>query len=391
MHRIAVKLDGTSVIAGCQQAESNATKFTAGGKGDRDSRNTIRWARGILRELRHGQTAAASRCKTSECKRCSHHLDEGAAIVIRCLTRTRLEFIVHVGTELWRIGELLDGAPVNRAARWPACLRSFSCGVGGLCGTVVATVMHVFCSLCRGRPSPIALAVASRAILVGVNVVLLDQLKSFVLGPCVCWLPNGKDFFGRTHVIDGVTVAVQAPSHGERLRAMHYFHLVNAAVTLHATHSTRDMRGVIEIGVITKLVNLDPFDGHTRFVALTHLGEARTVLMNLRVAIHACLRRWHCSVRCRLDGVVAVPAIETKLANVQRVAVRDWLFRLILAVECLWTKSISNQQRDVERSDRAHNQYEWKQRVRPAGKQESAHLFRSVAGVLAGVARGNAK
>ena len=191
-------------------------------------------------------------------------------------------------------------------------------------------------------------------------------------------------------MIDRVTVAIQAPSHGERLRAMNDFHLINAAVALQATHSTRDMRGMIEIGVITQLVNLDPFDGHARFVALTHLRETRTVLMNLRVAIHACLRGWHGSVRCRLDGVVAVPAIESKLANVQRVAVRDWLIRLILAVECLWTESVGNQQRDVERSDRAHNQYEWKQRVRPAGKQESAHLFRSVAGVLAGVARGNA-
>ena len=231
---------------------------------------------------------------------------------------------------------------------------------------------------------------ASRAVIIGVNVVFLDQLESLVLRPRVGWLPKSEDFFWRTHVIDGVTVAIQAPAHGERLRAMYDFHLINAAVALHATHSTRDMRGVIEIGVITKLVNLDPFDGHARLVTLTHRGEARTVLMNLRVAIHACLRRWHCSVRCRLDGVVAVPAIETKLANMQRVAVRDWLFRLILAVECLWTKSIGNQQRDVERSDRAHNQYEWKQRVRPAGKQESAHLFRSVAGVLAGVTRGNA-
>ena len=231
---------------------------------------------------------------------------------------------------------------------------------------------------------------ASRAVIVGVNVVLLDQLESLILGPRVGWLPKSEDFFWRTHVIDGVTVAIQAPAHGERLRAMYDFHLINAAVALQATHSTRDMRGVIEIGVIAQFVHLDPFDGHARLVTLTDLHKTRTVFMNLRVAIHACLRRRHGSVRCRLDGVVAVAAIETKFANVQRVAVRHWLLGLILAVECLWTKSIGNQQRDVQRSDRAHNQYEWKQRVRPAGKQESAHLFRSVAGVLAGVARGNA-
>ena len=55
-----------------------------------------------------------------------------------------------------------------------------------------------------------------------------------------------------------VAVALEAPTHTERLDLPDPVHGVHAAVTLHAAHATRDMRGVIEIGVIGKIMYADP-------------------------------------------------------------------------------------------------------------------------------------
>lgn len=224
------------------------------------------------------------------------------------------------------------------------------------------------------------------------NVVLLDELKSLILGPSIGGQPQGKDLIGWSHMINRISVAIKAPTHRERRSAMNNFHLINATVTLHATHTTRDMGGVIEICVVAKLVNLDPLDRHSSFITFANLGNLWAVLMNLRVAVHASLCRWHRCMRSNFNGVVAVATIHSQFACVQRVAKRHWLNRLILPIKGLWAEPIGHKQCDVERSDCACDKHEGKQRVRPSGEQESAHIGKSSeTGDQVSAARGHAR
>ena len=61
------------------------------------------------------------------------------------------------------------------------------------------------------------------------------------------------------------------------------------------------MRGVIEIGVIRQLVNLNPLNGHSGFITGTNLLKLGTFPVNLRVTIHARLCCWHRGERSFLN------------------------------------------------------------------------------------------
>jgi hypothetical protein len=56
-------------------------------------------------------------------------------------------------------------------------------------------------------------------------------------------------------------VTFKTKTHTKRLGVIHFFHLVNAPVTLYATHSSVHMDGMVEINIIRSFVDADPRDG----------------------------------------------------------------------------------------------------------------------------------
>src|SRR5882672_2594075 len=96
-----------------------------------------------------------------------------------------------------------------------------------------------------------------------------------------------RDFVRRADVRRRVTMAVEAKTHAQGFVMAHFVHLVNAAMALHATDAARDMDGMVEINVVGRLVNLHPRNWRVVRRAVADDCEARVVLQNLAVTIHA--------------------------------------------------------------------------------------------------------
>ena len=169
---------------------------------------------------------------------------------------------------------------------------------------------------------------------------IIDVSPTLALGKSLGGVPVPTPFQLRhkiriSQVRVWVAVALEAPTHTERLDLPDTVHRVYAAVTLHAAHAPRDMRGVVEIGVVGKIMYADPLHRATSAVTLPEWLEQLTLWVNLCVAIHARLRRWDCCLRCDLDCVVAITTVHPELPCVYRVAKWNWLHRLIANVSRL--------------------------------------------------------
>ena len=123
----------------------------------------------------------------------------------------------------------------------------------------------------------------------------------------------------------GVAVAVEAPAHAEGRHLGDGFHLVDAAVAGDAADSCRHVRVVGEIGVVGKLVDANPAHRPAALGAFPNRCEQRAVPLHGLMAVHAGLRGRNVRDGRNLDRGVTVSAIETKLADVELVAVRDGL------------------------------------------------------------------
>src|SRR5437660_11124462 len=100
-------------------------------------------------------------------------------------------------------------------------------------------------------------------------------------------------------------MARDAPFHLERSRLIHHRHLRDVAVTGRAADAFVDMNAVIEIDVIRQIVDSHPFDWLSGARALADRLQVWAVRLNLRVTVHAGLRRRDCVSRSSLDECVA--------------------------------------------------------------------------------------
>ncbi len=92
-----------------------------------------------------------------------------------------------------------------------------------------------------------------------------------------------------------------------------------------AADALRDMNRVIEINVIRKIVNARPVN---RDAALPTIANGRKIgrrREKLRVAIHARLDRGYSGGGRSFNGGVAIPAVDTVIADVMLVAELDGL------------------------------------------------------------------
>lgn len=88
-------------------------------------------------------------------------------------------------------------------------------------------------------------------------------------------------------------MAIQTEGHREGFFLPHFRGVIDVAVTLHATDAAIHMDGVIEINVVGRLMNLNPWNRLAVQRALADELELGAVLQNLVVTIHACRRRRH--------------------------------------------------------------------------------------------------
>ena len=128
-----------------------------------------------------------------------------------------------------------------------------------------------------------------------------------------------------TPVGTGVAVAVEAPAHTERRHLRDDFHLVDTTVTGDTADSAGHVRVMVEVGVVGKLVDANPAHRTAALGAVANRGERRAVLLHRLMAVHAGLRRRNVRDGRHLDRGVTVPAIESKFADVELVAIRDGL------------------------------------------------------------------
>jgi len=150
------------------------------------------------------------------------------------------------------------------------------------------------------------------AILRRVNIPLLLQLGSnLLLRFTAGGLPvQVKDLIDRTQVFFRVPMAIQTPTHGQRLMLIDDVHMVHVAVAADATNSTINVNRVIEVSKIRDLMYPHPVHGLSGFPALLNRPKLGIVLLHLLMAVHAGLSGRYVRGGGNLDVAVTIPAIQ---------------------------------------------------------------------------------
>src|SRR4029453_8142485 len=129
------------------------------------------------------------------------------------------------------------------------------------------------------------------------------------------------DLRGGASVGTGVAVAVKAPAHAERHHLGDNLHLVDPAVTGDAADSCGHVRVMGEVGEVGKLVHANPAHRPSAHGAIPNRSEPLAVPLHDLMAVHAGPRGRDVRDARNLNRGVTVSAVETKLADVEPVAV----------------------------------------------------------------------
>src|ERR1051326_1399153 len=132
--------------------------------------------------------------------------------------------------------------------------------------------------------------VARRARRQFLNSVFLHELRS-ERGLIRRHVRHVEDLILRTNIELGIAMALDAPLHRQRRGLIRQRHLVDAAVARPASDSFAHVNGVIEVNEVRQTMHAAPLDRRVRRETRAHRFEHRGVRPNLRVAVHARLRR----------------------------------------------------------------------------------------------------
>lgn len=159
-----------------------------------------------------------------------------------------------------------------------------------------------------------------------------------------------------TEVFFRLTMTVQAPAHAQRLRLPNGVHLVNAAVASDTSDAMIHMRAVVEVGMIWKMMHLDPLNRVAIPPAFADGNERGTLGFDTGMAVHTSLGRRQRSVACAFHRAVAVTAIHPQLVGVHRMAERYGLLGHVTYIRCFRGERHSDEYRQVQ-STTQHQQY----------------------------------
>ncbi len=110
---------------------------------------------------------------------------------------------------------------------------------------------------------------------------------------------------------------------------MDLVHLIDPAVTFHATNSPGDMHRMVKINVVRSDVNLDPGNRGIIGRAFADDGQARIIFQDLIMAIHAGRSGRDIGHPGFIHVAVTITAIEAELTGVDFVGKWHRLNRLI--------------------------------------------------------------
>ena len=164
-------------------------------------------------------------------------------------------------------------------------------------------------------------------------------------------------------------VTLEAPGHAQRFRLVNDGHCIDLAVAAVTTDAAVHVHGVVEIDVVGRLVDADPFHRCARCPAGTDRGQLRTLGFDLRVTRHAGLGVRDIRVRGDLHMGMTISAVHPELLHVDGVGKGRRLLRHVAHVGVFRGEIIP----DAARHHRAENQHNDQQLqgqpVRPAWKK----------------------
>jgi len=114
-------------------------------------------------------------------------------------------------------------------------------------------------------------------------------------------------------------MALEAPGHALGFVLEDDVHFVDLAVTTDATYAAAYVDGVVEVGVVGNVVNLDPGNWFTCSPAVTNGLKFGVVLLNVAVTIHTGLRGGKIGMAANFDVAVAITAVHAKLGYMELV------------------------------------------------------------------------
>jgi len=129
-----------------------------------------------------------------------------------------------------------------------------------------------------------------------------------------------KDLVARSDEALRLAMTLDAPLHVERRDLICKRHQINSPVTSRATDSFVHVNAVIEINEVGQIVDARPLDRLSSAPALTNRLEVRAIGPDLRVTVHAGLRRRNARVGELLDRCMTITAIDSVIADVMLVA-----------------------------------------------------------------------
>lgn len=139
-------------------------------------------------------------------------------------------------------------------------------------------------------------------------------------------------------------MTIQAPAHRKRFRLFYNFHFVDPSVARHTPNPAVDMRTVVEINKIRKIVNPYPLDRFPRSPTFMNLCEFITGRPYSGMTVHTSLCGGNRGVRRGFNCVVAVTAIDPKFPCMQSMRI---VYRLL--------GSVSDSQGDRREAIHQHN------------------------------------
>ena len=202
-----------------------------------------------------------------------------------------------------------------------------------------------------------------------VDVPMPDQFLALRLRKIFRPLPiEVEHFLRRTDMRRRIAMAIQAETHAQRLGLRHFIHLVHFAVALNATDAAIHVHGVIEIGEVGQLVDLNPRNGSVVRRAFADRREAIVSREHLVMAIHANAGTRNVRIPRLLDIVMAIAAINAELVGVNGMREKNRLLRLITDI-CVFRGEIVGNPTDRRGGkQRQADQNEGRQLIRPLWK-----------------------
>ena len=133
------------------------------------------------------------------------------------------------------------------------------------------------------------------------------------------------DLLSRPNIIGGIPVAIQAPRHRQRRLLINQRHLVDAAVTGRAADTFADVDAVIEVHEVGQIVHARPVQRGVVAEARAHRFEDRRRRPDLRMTVHAGLRRRDVGERRLFHRGMTIAAVEPLTTDVMSMAELDRL------------------------------------------------------------------